>query len=130
MDGKYINLTLTCLLKKTELNPANSITNVHLDNNLNRDIDLTDKIILDVGEFCAALFDGEWYIGAVTEKRLGEMKINFMEEAGTLGDSFKWPVKRGEVWIPEKDIPMKIPEPVPSGKRKRIFKLGLEINSV
>ena len=99
--------------------------------NKDTDTDNSDEepIKLDVGEYCAALFESEWYIGVVTETNdtQGKTKINFMEEVGKKEVSFRWPNKRDETWILNPDILTKIPEPYPSGSRKRLFKLGKEI---
>ncbi|KAL4234122.1 hypothetical protein ACF0H5_005775 [Mactra antiquata] len=46
--------------------------------------DEQDTSMVDIGDYCVAVYDGEWYIGIVTDIGADKVdtKINFMEESG------------------------------------------------
>ncbi|MES9879799.1 MAG: hypothetical protein ABW185_02860 [Sedimenticola sp.] len=76
------------------------------------------------GEFVAAEYEGQWFVGRITDIDDSELQINFMtSHSGKIGSSFKWPNARDEIWIHTRDVIMRLPEPQPSGKSRRLFKL-------
>ena len=109
-----------------ENSPQNVNTNVHSNETVNKCVHVEE------GDFCAAVFEQDWYIGLVSGSNESDdkYKISFMEEVGTRDISFRWPTKADIAWIPAEDILMKVPEPHSSGSRKRLYKLGNEITDL
>ena len=83
------------------------------------------NILPDVDSFIAALYDGQWYAGKVTnvDTEDGEVQVSFMEEGKSL---YKWPQREDKIWIPKCDILCSISPPVATGKSKRFFRLSDE----
>lgn len=88
---------------------------VSVENTVFRDI--------SVGDFVAARYERDWYIGKVEEiDRIDEdCRVNFMEKAKSL---HKWPKSRDELWVNKDDILCKVEEPLKTGKSCRMFKLS------
>ena len=88
-------------------------------------LDLLKNINIDVGDYVAAIYDSEWFIGMVTGTDLpeDEYKISFYEKTGKTSNCLKWPKVKDEIWLPKQNILCKVEEPEPTGKSKRLFKL-------
>ena len=57
-------------------------------------------VSVNVGDFVAAVYQGGWYIGKVTELDVndGEVLINFTT-ASNKTDTLKWPQQKDEIWV-------------------------------
>ena len=77
---------------------------------------------LSKGEFCAAMYDGSWYIGVVVDidPDDDEYEISFMEKKKQF---YQWPKPTDMIWVKQADILCKIVEPVPASKHGRMMKL-------
>jgi len=88
-----------------------------------------ENVEVKVGEFVAAMYDGVAYVGKVLEidKSDDEVQITFMEKCNKVANQYRWPSKEDSVWIGTDQILCSIPEPLPTGKTKRVFPLPDEI---
>ena len=82
----------------------------------------TDELY-QVNTYVAAIYESRWYVGQVLEydKDDQEYNINFMV-AGK--NSFKWPAKPDQIWIPSSDVLCSLDEPIKQGKTRNMFKFS------
>ncbi|KAL3875659.1 hypothetical protein ACJMK2_033589 [Sinanodonta woodiana] len=73
--------------------------------------------------YVAVIYESRWYVGEVLEydKDDQEYNINFMV-AGK--NSFKWPVKPDQIWIPSSDVLCSLDEPIKQVKTRNMFKFS------
>lgn len=79
---------------------------------------------INEGDFVAARYDGQTYIGKVVEIDDGSFEITFMESGSKVKDCLKWPTREDRIWIESDDIVCKVCEPQSTGKGKRFYKLS------
>ena len=87
----------------------------------------TSQILIDqlvVGDFVAAKYDGETYIGKVVDIDEGLFEIKFMEKGKKVKECLKWPSVDDIIWVEPDNILCKVDEPISTGKGKRFFKLS------
>ncbi|XP_061183299.1 uncharacterized protein LOC133191568 [Saccostrea echinata] len=86
------------------------------------------NVKLNIGDFVAAYYDVEWYVGKVVDKDDddGEFEISFMEKRKEL---YRWPGKPDKLWVSADKIICIIDEPIPTGKYGGLHKLSNENQS-
>ena len=70
----------------------------------------------------AAVYDSEWYTGCISEKSLEfeDVKVNFMKRlAGT--NSFSFPSRKDECWIPWDQVLCLLPVPTSTSNRGHMY---------
>lgn len=78
---------------------------------------------VEKGEWVAAIYDGEWYIGQVTSYDKKDYRVNFLTSAGKYQESYKFPNSRDEIWLDKHDVVAKVKTLKPVGKSKRCYKI-------
>ena len=106
---------------------TNEIKQNNEDSDKAKEVEQEHRIQPSVGDYVAAVYQNQWYIGKVIEFDEDEVNIDFMEQAGKVATNFKWPALKDELWVPVNDILLVISQPTTSGKSQRLYKLGGEI---
>ena len=73
-----------------------------LDDDLNR-----DEVLVSIGEYVGAIYDGKPYIGRVRDIDGGDVYVDFMEpyvKENSDHQTFKWPSRGDDVWVEKSDI--------------------------
>ena len=84
----------------------------------------TTKIITPVvGQYVAAIYDNEWYIGIVKERsdEHGDVTINFMSR-NVNTNIVAWPSRKDECTVPLQNVLCMISAPVVCGSTGRQYK--------
>ncbi|WAR11754.1 hypothetical protein MAR_025934 [Mya arenaria] len=76
------------------------------------------------GEFIAAMYDNEAYVGKVTDIDEGLFEVSFLEKGSKVKDCLKWPKRHDEIWVEPSDILCRVEEPMSTGRGNRFFKLS------
>jgi hypothetical protein len=79
-----------------------------------------------VNDWVAAIYNNDWFMGKVTEidETDREVLVDFLENSGKLENTFKWPVRKDEIWVSEEQIiHVLTAAPVPVGRRERSLKI-------
>ena len=77
----------------------------------------------DVGDFVAAVYDGNVYIGKITDIDPDDelaYHITFMQKKK---EQYQWPAREDTLWCSKTDILFHIFEPIPSGTSRRLMKI-------
>ena len=85
----------------------------------------TEMITPAVGQYVAAIYDNEWYVGMVTERseEHGDVTINFMTR--NINTSIiAWPSRKDECAVPLQNVLCLISTPAVSGSTGRQYKLS------
>lgn len=88
-----------------------------------------DNISVAAGEYVAAMYANEWYLGRVLEvdEEDQDAQMTFMVNVRSKqGTKFKWPHPCDELWIPLQDVIIKVAPPTPLGKSERFFQIPKE----
>ncbi|XP_053389868.1 uncharacterized protein LOC128552829 [Mercenaria mercenaria] len=87
------------------------------------DSKVDSEIRFQVEEYVAAVYEGSWYIGKVTDtdENEHEGEVDFMESKKQF---FQWPRSRDSIWLHQNVVLCKINVPVPTGKSRRMFRLS------
>jgi hypothetical protein len=80
------------------------------------------------GQYVAAVYDGKWYIGMVTEwsQEHGDVVINFMTR-NVDSNTITWPSRKDECAVPLENVFHVVPAPVTMGSSGRQYKLVPEV---
>ncbi|WAR19905.1 hypothetical protein MAR_001743 [Mya arenaria] len=76
------------------------------------------------GEFIAAMYDNEAYVGKVTDIDEGLFEVSYLEKGSKVKDCLKWPKRHDEIWVEPSDILCRVEEPTSTGRGNRFFKLS------
>lgn len=80
----------------------------------------SDSIHYDINDYIAAKYNADWYIGRILEVNPEEVKVTFMERAGSLMSyTFCWPFRKDILWVSLKDVIIKVSKPEEYGSRRR-----------
>lgn len=84
------------------------------------------KVEVGEADFVAAVYEGSWYIGKVTSvDDDDEVQITFMEQCpGKISGIYRWPSTPDEIWVSTAAVLKLIPEPLPNGRSKRMFRVA------
>jgi len=85
-----------------------------------------ENLKLNKEDWVAAIYDGHWFIGQVTEVDDDDCQINFLTKAGNYGKIYKFPLQKDEIWVTKTDILLilnDIQEVV--GKTRKTYKLSV-----
>jgi hypothetical protein len=80
----------------------------------------------ETGDFVAAVYEDEVYIGKIIDIDEESVQVKFMENGSKIKECLRWPTKEDIIWIEPDTILCKVHEPVHSGKGKRFFKISDE----
>ena len=85
----------------------------------------TEMITPAVGQYVAAIYDNEWYVGMVTERseEHGDVTINFMSR-NINTNIIAWPSHKDECAVPLQNVLCLISTPAVSGSTGRQYKLS------
>lgn len=78
------------------------------------------SIHYEIDEYIAVRYNADWFIGQILEVKADEMKVIFMERAGSLmAYTFFWPSRKDILWVSQMDVIVKVLEPEECGSRRR-----------
>ena len=75
------------------------------------------------GEFIAALYEDEVYIGKIIDIDEKSIQVTFMDKGSKIKDCLRWPTREDIMEIEPETILCKVHEPVRNGKQERFFKI-------
>lgn len=80
-----------------------------------------------LGQYVAAVYDNQWYIGIVTEQseEHGDVTINFMSRNSDT-NILTWPSRKDECAVPPSNVLCTIKAPISTGSSGRHYKLSLD----
>ena len=76
-----------------------------------------------IGDYVAAKYNEDMYVGRVANIDDEEYEINFMESIPQLSFHYRWPTKRDLLWVHHICVLCKLSEPLPIGRSQRAFTL-------
>lgn len=77
--------------------------------------------IFSVGKFVAAVYEGSWYIGQITEvDDTDTIEIKFMDKKKEM---YQWPRSEDKIWVEKVNVLCEIESPTPSGRSGRMFQI-------
>ncbi|XP_041367923.1 uncharacterized protein LOC121382530 [Gigantopelta aegis] len=88
-----------------------------------------EAITHTVDQWVAAVYDGRWYIGVITETDENDSTclIEFMTRCGKYENLFNWPPITNQIWVANDKILLQLEQPSSAlGKTKRCFKLEMQ----
>ena len=77
--------------------------------------------VYHIGDFVAAKYDDNTYIGKVINMEDGDIQITFMEAIRRQAGHFRWPPTEDILWVYPQDFVGKIAPPVAKGRSARSF---------
>ena len=76
-----------------------------------------------IGDYVAAKYNRDMYVGRVANIDDEEYEINFMECIPRLSFHYRWPTRRDLLWVHPICVLCKLSEPLPTGRSQRAFTL-------
>lgn len=89
-------------LKISRISGDNTATNVRISD-INEEDDMPVGLDLHPGQYVAAFYDGEWFLGNVVEVEPEDILVDFLHPKGP-AKSFSWPSRKDQCWVPKPHI--------------------------
>ncbi|KAK6178253.1 hypothetical protein SNE40_013061 [Patella caerulea] len=87
-----------------------------------KDCNVTQIVKVQDGDFVAAVYSDEWFIGQVDQDN-EEIEVKFMQKKK---QCYQWPIREDIIWVKPQDIICKVEKPVATAKLMRMFKISLD----